>query len=292
MLTPDVRARQMTDPIWRTLFDANREAMERYLAQQSALVELAIRDASAAGRDAIVRHALEANQQVLQALLASNESAVRGWLTTGVIEAAAPEPRDAATAEPPAPAVKADADGPLAARVEGALRAEIARVTGFRPDAVDPTVTFEELGLDSIAMIDVWSAILPDFPQLEPHAGLVFAIRRLGDVRRTIANLENASRRDAEPPPTTPAPTRLAESLRQAIAGVINVEAAGIGNDDDFELDLNLDAFTRERLLRECLAGHPGFDLVGSELLNARSIGDIEALFGRFEPLAGSTAGI
>lgn len=261
---------------WQLFLDANRDAMERYLAQQAALVDLAVRHSPEAQRESIVRLALQANQQVLSDMLGANESTLRTYLS------AAGADRDAAVAVDPPPS--AAPRSTFAARVETALRERIARVTGFAAHAIDPAATFAELGLDSLSMVDIWSEVLTELPQLEPHSELAYKIRRLGDVAARLAAIETGPSANAPAHPVPASPPGLVERLRQAIAAATHVDVSTVSSDADFELDLNLDVFTRERLLHECLAGHPGLPQVGSELLNARSISDVEALLMRFEP--------
>jgi malonyl CoA-acyl carrier protein transacylase/acyl carrier protein len=266
----------------QTLFDSNQAVLERYLVQQSTLVELFTHNSSEIERVKMVQSALQANQRVVEALLAANETAFRALLT-GDNPTAAMQQKVPALSPPdgtvPDQAVSNDVD--LPSKVVAAVRAEISRTTGFRPESISASTSFNDLGLDSLSVAEIWSRVLDRVPGLEAHAEHFLAIHSLADITRLFKQRESNNGAAVD---TGDWPTRwkdLQRYLMEKFAGLKNVQPSEILADADFERDLQIDVFTRERVIQECLASYPEFHQAGRELLNATTLEELEAILSR-----------
>lgn len=264
---------------WSAFLGASQAALDRYFAQQAALVELAIRNSPDSERSGIIQKALAANQQVLTDFLASHECAFRSLTNTSATsEVVAPPllPPDQPTGDAASTEVQ---DANVISRIEAILRTEISRITGFSAASIARDKTFDELGLDSLSLAEVWSIVLTRIPQLEEYADGVWEVRSIRDVDQLLDK-----RRPTEPPQTAaPKWIQLENTLIESIAACRHIAASDVRVDADFERDLDLDVFTRERLFAECLGSHPGFRQAGRALLNAGNLGELRTLLSPFE---------
>ena len=282
---------------FRNFLESNQALLDKYFAQQASLVEAALPRCPEAQRSALVQAALAANQNVMTQALASQEAAARAGLGASTTAALAP-PLAPALPAPVFPGGDTAPAGESPAHIEDALRLEISRATGFPPEAITREVAFTELGVDSLSMAEIWGRLLERMPQLASLAERVLEVRSLADVARLQAEHEagsltgGAGSSGAQRPEPPAGEKDLAAEwarMRAQIEQRITIEG-GAGSYEslgaaDFEKDLGLDVFQRERILGE-LSAHPRFGQAGRELLNARSLDDLERLLIRFAPPA------
>jgi acyl transferase domain-containing protein len=278
------------DTAWKTFLSSNQSVVEKYLAQQQALIELASRDCGEAERASLIRTALDTNRTVMEGFLAANESGFRALLSDGGVVQADVEPATAAKpnrALPAAPVPQPSPKDSAPSEIEAALRAEISRVTGYPPDAISAEATFVDLGLDSLSVAGIWSGVLERIPELEEYADRVLEVRSIADIARLMPHRESVKLSDPLPPVDDGAPVQ--RRLIEAIAVSKNLDPENIRTTTDFERDLDLDVFSREKLFQQHLSSHPGFHLAGRELLNANNMAELEGLLARFSQGAAKT---
>lgn len=271
----------------REIFESSRAVLEKYFAQQTGLVELALQRCASTECEPVVQAALASNQRIMSEFLAMQESALRVLLgQEGRAEPAAvlksmAAPATAPTLSPaPATAAAAVSETPVE-KIERLLRNGISKTTGFPPEAVAREASFNDLGLDSLSIAEIWSGVLQEMPELAGFADRVFDVRCIGDVAKLM---------DVKPEAVA-APVAAAAEARSdggLICELARIVAARCGVEEisgaaDFEEDLRLDVFTREELFREPLFEHPVYGQAGRELLNARNLNELAALLERFQ---------
>jgi malonyl CoA-acyl carrier protein transacylase/NAD(P)-dependent dehydrogenase (short-subunit alcohol dehydrogenase family) len=294
----------------RNFFEASRSIVERYFAQQTTLVELALRNATASDQKTLTQSAIAANQKIVSEFLTASESVAR--CITGeevaITQIAQPQVQervaDVAKASPrtiPALQSPANGCGGLAGRVEAELRSAISEATGFPPESIDRNNSFNNLGIDSLSMAEIWSDVANKIPDVAGFADKLFEIRSLADVAAlsekmpvspaTVPGNGRGTNRPADPQPSTddraPFSAQSWSSVRsrlvESISAATGFPATGIGASSDFERDLNLNVFKREEIFRKHLFDHPRFGQAGRALLDARSLSDLDALLERFD---------
>jgi NAD(P)-dependent dehydrogenase (short-subunit alcohol dehydrogenase family) len=289
-------------------FESNCQVIERFFVQQSSLVEATLPQCD---RDcqALVQAALAANQKVLAEFLAAQESGLRAVLRSpapavpAVPAATIHASKTTVTVSTPGPERSEPQDVPT--RIEAALREEISRVTGFPSEALTRESSFNDLGIDSLSMMEIWTQVLGRMPQLAALADSITDIRCLGDVARVYAQ-QTAGQSNEDTAPVAPESERVSAAalvaprqpldptaswddvrahLIQAISDARGIEPERISDTADFEDELGINVFAREELFREPLFAHARFSQAGRELLNARSLGELGELLARYTPL-------
>src|SRR5262249_45221597 len=164
-------------------------------------------------------------------------------------------------------------------RIEAALREEISRVTGFPSEALTRESSFNDLGIDSLSMMEIWTQVLGRMPQLAALADSITDIRCLGDVARVYAQ-QTAGQSNEDTAPLAPASERVSAAalvaarqpldptaswadvrahLIQAISDARGIEPERISDTADFEDELGINVFAREELFRDPLFAHRRF---------------------------------
>lgn len=296
-------------------FEANRDIVERYFTQQAALLELSLRNAPAAERSTLTQSALAANQKVISDFLAAHESVARFALTgggVGIPPEAKPRVRETAddfagaNRSAAAPPQRPPHAGDLPARVEAELRRAISDATGFPPESIDRGHSFKDLGIDSLSMAEIWSEVANRVPEVAAFVDRVYEIRSLADVAVLCAKqLDGPTEPSPDssgtclqclpacPEPSTPSTQDSSgrfqnwSTVRSRLVGAISaargIAISSIGSCSDFERDLGLDVFTREKIFRKHLLEHPRFGQAGAALLNARNLSELDRLLERFD---------
>jgi malonyl CoA-acyl carrier protein transacylase len=292
-----------------TFFETNRNAMERYFAQQTSLVELALRNAAAADRTALTQSALASNQKIMSEFLTAQENVAR-WVLGGKAAdlpvAAHPQtpihiPADAvANPRPADPATNVASPAlDLPKRIEAELRAAIAETTGFPAESIDEHASFSHLGIDSLTMAEIWAGVGNHIPEITALADRVLEVRTIADVaslcdgqaglrEQHASAVERASTVPACPPAAADSTSRSNWSVvRAQLVGAISTATGVAGTrilaSTDFDRDLGLDVFRLEEIFAKHLFNHPIFGQAGRALLNARNLSDLETLLARFD---------
>jgi malonyl CoA-acyl carrier protein transacylase len=306
---PTLRQDTVMPASTNTFFETNRDAMERYFAQQTSLVELALCNAAAADRTALTQSALVSNQKIMSEFLTAQENVAR-WALGGnaadLPAAAHPQtaihiPADAvANPRPADPATNVASPAvDLPKRIEAELRAAISETTGFPAESIDEHAAFSHLGIDSLTMAEIWAAVGNRIPEITALADRVLEVRTIADVaslcdgpagprKERVSADEGASTVPACPPAAADNTSRsnwsvVRAQLVGAISAATGVAGTRILASSDFDRDLGLDVFRLEEIFARHLFNHPLFGQAGRALLNARNLSDLETLLARFD---------
>ncbi|MFN0104691.1 MAG: KR domain-containing protein [Bryobacteraceae bacterium] len=218
-----------------TVLGSSRALVERYFDQQRILAELAAgRAANGGERLQIVQAALQSNERIMSEFLAASQA---------LAFERTPIPPPPAPIAPPAPEDKKPS-------LKEALRAQIAKATGFPLEAVGDGAAFTDLGLDSLSVAEIWGQLLEDFPEITAFAEHMFAVRCIQDLDKFNEQAVSAK-------------------LVQEIG-----TATGPDGDSVFEREAAVDAV---------LAGQPRYRQAGRELLNAPGMQALTGLLERFD---------
>jgi malonyl CoA-acyl carrier protein transacylase/NAD(P)-dependent dehydrogenase (short-subunit alcohol dehydrogenase family)/acyl carrier protein len=259
-------------------FAANQSALEAFFAQQRLLLERL-----PAASDELVRAVMETNRSVLSEYLSAQERALGGDAR------AVREPAALATSAP-----QALPTDDLATRILTWLRRAIAELTGFAVEAVKPTSELEnELGLDSITIVEIYTRLVEAFPGL---AGLGAEVRKARTVEDAVTRMLEAvaGREGTLPSAESAAASERTESAQQHEAAEPGAQLALIASalihslegtaspelalDADFAADLGIDVFTRRDLVRRLLERFPELQVAGRELVFAATPRELLAL--------------
>jgi len=281
-------------------FASGRQAVEAFFVQQERwLATLA--DAPAATRQATLAALLDANQGVLTELLQTQEAGLAHFAGQAVDLELPPLPSFAAPGAAPA----LQAPEPQAAGPEALLREEICKLTGFPPEVVKLESELEnDLGLSSINLAELWAVFIEHYPDLQGQAAELGGMRTVADLVTLLSRFAPAaptpsSAPSAAPPPAEPeaqpeaplapepARTHPVEVFRQHLMDRFEVAPSELSLDADFEEDLGFDVFSRWTAIDSLLADHPGCQLLGRELLSARTLRQVADLLCKVDPDAG-----
>lgn len=151
--------------------------------------------------------------------------------------------------------------------VEQVMRRIVADLTGFAPSDIDLTLTFDELGLDSLGRLDVLEALQSERPELKAHAPQFTNLQTPGAM---IALLEE--KLSAEP--------MLEAALLQLL------KKLGTANDGDINLETPFDryltdGFTQSSVWENLSPQHDICHFAGEALMSRRNAGEALALLNR-----------
>lgn len=171
----------------------------------------------------------------------------------------------------------------LAKQVEKRFLEEISRITGFPKDTIKPQSRFEDLGLDSITLAEIWAEMMEKIPELEKHSQSLLKAHSIEDIliiiskkQKPKANLLSEETLQIEWP-------SIREDLVDRFSKTLGVSTDTILDTSDFEDDLKIDIFTREEILECVLQPYPSLtQQLGRELLHAKNIAELELLLERF----------
>lgn len=276
-----------------SFLDSGRTVLDQYFAQQTRLIELALQHCNPGERQTLVQGALSANENIMKELLGSQQAVMLPLLSEKGAELPTSGKNVAPVSVPTLVSPPANEPQDLPARLAAVLKAEISRVTGFPAQAITPEAKFNDLGIDSLSMVDIWTQVLEQIPELACLADSVLEIHSLSDAWRTLStryvpavSASCTARQMAVESFATDRWSEVRETVIHAMAAAGGINATELPAGADFENDLGIDVFQRERILDEVLSSHPSLRLPGRELLNARTLTELDQLLERFEPSA------
>ncbi|WP_413791536.1 MULTISPECIES: acyl carrier protein [unclassified Pseudomonas] len=178
-------------------------------------------------------------------------------------------------ADPQAPAVD----------VQGWVLEQLAAITGFTVEQIDPTHSYESLGLDSLVQLDFLESVVAMWPQLKAHSS---ELANAKFPQATIALIQTAL---AAPPPQaapcqepSPAPTDTQEQevdlLLSALSPLLPDAAQSLDLQTPFA-QLGLNGFAREALCQSMAQQCSASEFAGEALMSRRTPQDALSLLAR-----------
>ncbi len=252
-------------PLIEAFLQENTRIVERYFALMDRVLDTTARQPVA---DSVLQQMLSDSTRLAHAHLQVHESLLSGT-STGTPATNSPQ---AAPVGPPHPiahsqAAEVNADIDLLAW----LQQEVSQLTGFAASSIDPQARFDDLGVDSLAFMDIYTRLNQRLAVSEAAAEQVLGARCIADVIQALS---------ATPPaPPTQATSDICEWLKSRVA-----EATGFASTDIDECaaleDLGIDSLARTDLFEALGQAWPQARQHASALFEARSIQDIVRLLG------------
>ncbi|MGR4973647.1 phosphopantetheine-binding protein [Pseudomonas sp. LARHCG127] len=174
-------------------------------------------------------------------------------------------------ADPQAPAVD----------VQGWVLDQLAAITGFTVEQIDPTQSYESLGLDSLVQLDFLESVVALWPQLKAHsselANAKFPQATIALIQATLADPQP----QAAPSPAATATQGQAENLLfNALSPLIPDAAQSIDIQTPFA-QLGLNGFAREALCHSMAQQCSASEFAGEALMSRRTPQDALSLLAR-----------
>jgi len=179
-------------------------------------------------------------------------------------------------ADPQAPAVD----------IEARVLEQLANLTGFAVDQIDPQQSYESLGLDSLVQLDFLESIVALWPPLKAHgtelANAKFPQATIALIKAALANPESTSATPAEvqPPATTDTQGQSSHLLFNSLSPLIPDAPQSIDIETPFA-QLGLNGFAREALCQSMAQQCPASEFAGEALMSRRTPQDALSLLAR-----------
>jgi len=283
---PATASPELTLAAAQPFFESNSAALERFFAQQRLLVErLAPRSQ---GRETLFRELVNTNGAVLSDFFAAQQAFFGG---AGSVHAAkalpeTPAPRNAPVRPLPVreapPQIPPSAEHADAKSIEDWLCQAVSELTGFPRELVKPTSELEnELGLDSITLLEVYTKLTDAFPQLAGRGAEMRKARSIADATRRMLGASSPAsaavtetvpvmdpgKLEAKQPAPLPMPSSaVARSVHTLLESTVGRVITASDLDADFGKRLGIDAFTRRELVQRLVSAYPDLDVAGREL--------------------------
>ena len=160
---------------------------------------------------------------------------------------------------------------------------EISRYTGISASEITYKTRFtEDLMLDSIMKMDLFSGFVKAFPEVNHDLAAFTGIN-------SIKDLEDLMNIEIRPEPVKFKPSKgenkkFSEEFKNRLSYYLGIPNSQIQTTSNFEYDLKLNIFEKEDLINSLASDFPYFLLAGRELLNTQTVGDLlhlENLFDR-----------
>ncbi|MEI7894940.1 MAG: KR domain-containing protein, partial [Myxococcales bacterium] len=182
------------------------------------------------------------------------------------------------------------------------LRKQIVTLTGFPDDMIRRESEFErDLGLDSLTLVEIYAALVKEFPPIEARRKDFQKCRAVGQVLELLADIASgaSSKPASSPTPPKPVPVKLQEpnlpppvdsvvaavpvadlqaEIIERIVAAKGIDRSSIHGTTHFDDDLNLDAFTRNEIVEAIVRMHPELALAGNELGRAQTVDELVRL--------------
>ncbi|RZL02006.1 MAG: SDR family NAD(P)-dependent oxidoreductase [Rubrivivax sp.] len=256
---------QSSERMVHAFLTENSRIVDRYLS----LVEHLLGPSSQRSLpDQALMQMLDASTRLTNDHLSANERLLSSLRSPGQASAYAPDSpapiaRLAASTPPTATAKDSAHEEAPPADVSTWLRQEISTLTGFPPEAIDAQARFDELGIDSLAFMDLYRRLNARHPIPDELADQVFACRSIGDLVALVH--QSAPAKATAPKPSAPASASasagqqdedLASWFRQQIARATGFAPEAIDLDTPLE-DLGIDSLARTELFERLAAKLP-----------------------------------
>lgn len=178
-------------------------------------------------------------------------------------------------ADPQAPAVD----------VHGWVLDQLAAITGFTVEQIDPTHSYESLGLDSLVQLDFLESVVARWPQLKAHsselANAKFPQATVALIQAALAGPQSQEAPcEAPSPATTDTQGQEENLLLSALSPLIPDAAQAIDIQTPFA-QLGLNGFAREALCQSMAQQCPASEFAGEALMSRRTPQDALSLLAR-----------
>lgn len=149
----------------------------------------------------------------------------------------------------------------------GWLKQEVSQLTGFAASTIDPQARFEDLGVDSLAFMDIYTRLSQRMAVSEAVAEQILSAHCIADVLKALGASEPAEQRS----------TDLTGWLKARVAEATGFATSDIDTRAALE-DLGIDSLARTDLFEALGQAWPQARQQASALFEARSIDDIVKL--------------
>ena len=246
----------------------NTRIVERYFALMERVLDTAGQQPVA---DSVLQQMLSDSTRLTHAHLQVHEDLLG-------LPGAAPAgtwPTAPTQALPAPPATARQAESARAAQAPAAsedsvltwLKQEVSQLTGFPAASIDPQARFDDLGVDSLAFMDIYTRLNQRMAISEAAAEQVLSARSIADVLKALSGSVPAAQPSAD----------LGEWLKARVAEATGFSAATIDTHAALE-DLGIDSLARTDLFEALGQAWPQARQQASALFEARSIHDIVKL--------------
>ncbi|MDR1921983.1 MAG: SDR family NAD(P)-dependent oxidoreductase [Candidatus Adiutrix sp.] len=161
------------------------------------------------------------------------------------------------------------------------LKRTVARETGYPPEMLAPHLSLaDDLGLDSIKLVEIVSAISEQLPAAETlSAETLGAARTLGDLAAALAAGAAPAARAATPP-VAPAKRSTDDLLMEVLSAETGYPVDMLNLDMNLESDLGLDSIKKVEIMAALSERLPGAEALGTaEALNeAETLRDLSRM--------------
>lgn len=260
-------------PLIEAFLQENTRIVERCFALMDRVLDNAAQHPVA---DSVLQQMLSDSTRLTHAHLQAHESLLAGTgagtgavTGTGAPMQADRPPHASPPARLPHPAAhshptQASANNDLLAW----LQQEVSQLTGFAASSIDPQARFDDLGVDSLAFMDIYTRLNQRMAVSEAAAEQVLGARCIADVLKALSTS-----------PPAPATTDIGEWLKARVAEATGFAACDIDASAALE-DLGIDSLARTDLFEALGQAWPQARQQASALFEARSIQDIVRLLG------------
>lgn len=263
-------------PLIEAFLQENTRIVERYFALMDRVLDTTAQQPVA---DSVLQQMLSDSTRLAHAHLQVHESLLAGS-AMGAGAPAMPSPQAASPALPhpiaQSPSTVATADQDLLAW----LRQEVSQLTGFAAPSIDPQARFDDLGVDSLAFMDIYTRLNQRVTVSDAAAEQVLGARCIADVIKALSTSLPAQ--PTRPEHTTP---DICEWLKGRVAEATGFASADIDECAALE-DLGIDSLARTDLFEALGQAWPEARQHASALFEARSIQDIVRLLGPVSTVA------
>ncbi len=160
---------------------------------------------------------------------------------------------------------------------------EISRYTGISTSDIGLKTKFtEDLMLDSIMKMDLFSGFVKAFPEISFEMTAFTGINSLDDLEQLLRTDDNKPIKKEKFEKSDN--KKFSEEFRNRLSYYLGIPSSQIQTTSNFEYDLKLNIFEKEDLMNSLASDFPYFQLAGRELLNTQTVGDLlhlETLFDR-----------
>ncbi len=272
---PALPDRPQLDALVRTVLADNTRIVERYFdlidrllnaptpaTQSSELLQQMLSDSTR-----VTQAHLQVHEALLSAQAVSHTYTGMGSKTqhtTPDVPTASPQ-----TLTPPTRQAQGADDADASASTRDWLVQEVARLTGFPPSTIDPQASLADLGVDSLAFMDLYGSLTQRVQVDDATAERILAARSIQDVMAALSDV----RRPGDEASATPAP-QLLNWLREQVAQATGFPAHALDPAATLD-DLGIDSLARTDLFDRLATAWPQARELAAELFEARSMQDI-----------------
>lgn len=257
-------------PLIEAFLQENTRIVERYFALMDRVLDTTARQPVA---DSVLQQMLSDSTRLAHAHLQVHESLLSG---SGTVHGApavhspqsTPPAQSHLIAHSPPALTTADED------LLNWLQQEVSQLTGFAASSIDPQARFDDLGVDSLAFMDIYTRLNQRLAVSEAASEQVLGARCIADVIQALSASPTTQHTQ-----TTHATSDIGEWLKGRVAEATGFASTDIDDCAALE-DLGIDSLARTDLFEALGQAWPQARQHASALFEARSIQDIVRLIG------------